>query len=208
MKKFICSITLITLLLLFYSPCVKAQNTGGSGNQIESGFGVTGGLNVAKIIGEDLDYETRLGVMLGFYYRMMLMNGPLGLQPELLFNQMGATYNDNDFKLLLNYISLNALLIYVIQTSGNIRPIVGIGPYFSYLMAAKNKFEDESIDIKDEMNSTDIGLALKAGILINRLEFGLRMMYGFTGVFADNEEDFRVRNFVIGFYIAYTLSGR
>lgn len=205
MKKFICSTTLMVLLLLLSTSCVKAQNSGGSDNQIESGFGVTGGLNVAKIIGEDLEYETRLGIMLGFYYRMMLMNGPLGLQPELLFNQMGATYN-NDYKLLLNYMTLNALLIYAIQTSGNIRPILGVGPYFSFLMTAKNKFEDESIDIKDDMNGTDLGLALKVGILVNRLEFGLRMMYGFSGIFADSEEN-NIRNFVIGFYVAYQLSG-
>jgi hypothetical protein len=80
--------------------------------------------------------------------------GMFGLQPEVLYNSVGSKFDDEVTK--IDYVSVPVLLRL------NFAKIVNIhaGPQFGILLSAK--FEDE--DVKDQMESSDLGIAFGAGV--------------------------------------------
>ena len=137
-------------------------------------FGAKAGLNVSNLSNSDLNSKA------GFYAGVF-MNAPLSsqfnIQPELLYNGLGAKKGDN--KLNLDYISVPVMF----QYKATPEFFLEAGPQFGFLVSAKAN----SIDIKDETNSFDFGLGLGAGYwFTDKIGANARYVAGLTDIAKDN----------------------
>lgn len=125
--------------------------------------GLKGGLNIAKMSGDDVpDEATWLYGGAGGIYFGYAFNDMFCIQPEVLFMMKGwkMEVDGETFSGKLNYIDIPVLLKVNIPTEGSFRPSIFAGPYLGMLLSAK--FEDE--DIKDFTKSMDYGLVFGAGL--------------------------------------------
>ncbi|MFC3157738.1 porin family protein [Chryseobacterium arachidis] len=122
------------------------------------------------------------------------------VQPELLYNGMGAKNEDySDVKLNLDYISVPVMVQY------NILPefYVEAGPQFSFAINRKIKGPGGTADVKDFYKGFDFGLGLGAGYYIAQ-GFGVtaRFVAGVTDIIENNNDD-AIRNSVFQIGVAY-----
>ena len=130
-------------------------------------FGAKGGINFAKLVGDDAsDEKTFVGFNAGFFAEIPLTE-KLVFQPEILYSAQGSKsegiidgyYVDATFN--FNYINIPLLLKYKITDKFSLEA----GPYVGFLTNAKLKFKvrglgSDSLDVKDIIKSTDFGLGL------------------------------------------------
>ena len=176
-------------------------------------FGAKGGLNLAKVYGDDVDESDFLYGGIGGAFFCYMVNDMFAVQPELLFAMKGGdqvTSGDETGKTKLNYIEIPVLLRLHIPTEGSLTPAVFAGPSIGFLMSAK--FEDE--DIKDDLKSTDFGLVVGAGLdhmlgenggfitFDVRYSMGLSTVVDIEGV--DEQPD--VKNMGLAFMVGYGKS--
>lgn len=191
-SKKLFSLLLVLGVTFFYQQNLYAQT---------NNFGAETGINFSNVNGTDFETDIRTGIFLGLYYRYMLVSGPFFIQPELLYTQRG--FKNEDITIALDYITLNMLLSYYLTQLGPIKPVFKFGPYLSYNISAKEKFEGNEHDIDDFVKSTDVGLLLRAGVQRGRVEAGLRLAQGLSTVF-DNENS-EEKTFLIGFFVGFNL---
>lgn len=89
----------------------------------------------------------------------------IGLDAKYSFE--GAKYEIGSTKssVNLNYVRLPLKAIYFFGNYGQkLRPKVAIGPSFGFLSSAKIKSGENSVDIKDDLNSFDFGVTAAAGL--------------------------------------------
>ena len=111
------------------------------------GFGVTGGFNMSKFVGDDveeisdgIDEKFLPGFAAGGFVTLPL--GPVEGRVEALFSQNGAKYEGSedgaDVSITMN---LNSLSVPILagMNFGSIR--VFVGPYFDLFMSGKTKME-------------------------------------------------------------------
>lgn len=124
--------------------------------------GVKGGLNIAKMTGDDADDSEWLYGGAGGAYFTYKFNDMFAIQPEVLFMMKGQSYDfeDETFKTKLNYIDIPVLLKVCIPTEGNFKPSIFAGPYLGMLLSA----DDADEDIKEYLKSMDYGLVFGAGL--------------------------------------------
>lgn len=142
MKKLFFTFSVIT----FSAMGVFAQGVSG---------GLKGGVNFANqnYDGDFPSPDSRTGFHAGLYLNVAFSE-ILSLQPEFLYNSVGAELNNTDFK--TDYLSVPILIKF------NPIPLFNIhaGPQFGFLMNAK--FDDD--DVKDALKGMDIGLGVGAGV--------------------------------------------
>lgn len=201
MRKLLCVCVLALGLITINQNTVIAQ----------SNFGVEAGLNMANVTGTEFQTDARTAFMAGVFYRYWL-NTTLALQGELLYSQKG--WKEDEYSYKLNYVMINLLLSYYFASQASFHPFIQAGPYFGILANAKGEYDGESYDL-DGVNGLDIGLLIKAGILLTQLEVGLRLAKGFTSITDSNyeggyspggpnyEEGPTVTNLVFGIYLGY-----
>lgn len=173
--------------------------------------GVKAGLNLANVGGDDVeDTDMRPSFHVGGYLNYAFSDA-LSLQPELLFNSVGAksSYTDPDFgdvdeTLKLSYISIPVNLQYSFGVVN-----IHTGPQFSFLMSAKSKYEadgvDEDVDVKDGFKGLDLGWGIGLGANFGKLNATARYTLGLSNI-AD-VEDADVKNNVIQISLGYRLFG-
>ena len=154
-------------------------------------FGVKAGANFSNI--SEMEADTKVG-----FYGGLFMNAPIAaefsIQPELLYNNLGA--KEGDYKLNLDYISVPVMF----QYNATPKFYLEAGPQFSFLISAKGKEDSKSVDVKDELNGFDFGVGLGAGYWITpKLGVNARYVAGFTDIAKENEGDaFKNNNFQVG----------
>lgn len=168
--------------------------------------GIKGGLNFSSLGGDDFDgAKMKTGYHVGGYVNIALAEA-LSLQPELLYNIMGAKYSESgsDLKLNLNYISIPVMFIYSFGSFN-----VQAGPQVSFLSGAKLRFEDGGnsvdIDIKDQFKNSDIGLNIGLGANFGKVNAAARYYLGFSNVADDDSAD--GKNSAIQLSIGFKLFG-
>jgi hypothetical protein len=129
-------------------------------------------------------------------------------QPEVIYSQKGAKFQDL-FIRRLSY--LDVPLAFHINANGL---FFEAGPQVGFLLAAKNKTDNTSVDDKSAYNTVDVGYLFGLGYQRKSgLGLGLRYNGGITKVdkpvtvgtttFQDN-----IRNSAIQLYLTYSLNGR
>ena len=172
------------------------------------GFGVTGGINMSKFVGDDVDEfsdgvdeKFQSGIVAGGFVTLPI--GPIEGRVEALFNQNGAKYEGTEDGTTIslswktNWLSVPVLAG---MNFGNIR--VFAGPYFDLFLSGKMKWEisndDFSMDGDEDIESEDV-TTLALGFVIggayavmDNLDVELRMSRGLNTLDGtDDEEDFK-----------------
>ncbi len=169
-------------------------------------FGVKAGVNVANQKWSAGNSSETGDALIGFHvggFATVMFSEKFGLQPELLYNAVGAKMDDAEFK--SSYLSVPVLFRYQPIEILNIHA----GPQFGFLMSAK--VEDE--DFKDYMKGLDMGLGFGAGVdLPMGIGFTARYVLGLTNTWDVEEigefgDDFSVKNNVFQISLSYRFGG-
>ena len=181
-------------------------------DNVNTEFGVKGGLNMSNLYTDDADDEN---VLFGFnagVYATLPVSDFIAIQPELLFTTRGSKleYNNalaqGNVKLKLNYIELPLLVRVNITKNFNIHA----GGYASYMVSAKSTgdgdFEFEDQYNTDDFNRFDAGLAGGIGVDFNPLSVGLRYNYGLTTIEKDGDDSSDLKNSNLSLYLSYKLN--
>jgi hypothetical protein len=168
----------------------------------EMSIGVTGGVNIATVAGDDADdWDSRTAPFFGGFLEFPIT--PLvSIQPELLYTMKGATSTDEegcDVTAKLDYIEIPILLRVNVPMEGSIKPFLVAGPGLGFNSTAKMEYDGEEEDIED-VKSMDFGLIFGGGVgipvggdgsymvsLFARYELGLTTI-------DDSEEEADVKN--------------
>lgn len=186
MKKLI----LITAVLVLPFSMVRAQDVT---------FGAKAGLNLSTIQPDLADPATRTSFHLGGVAEISLTDD-FSIQPELLFSSQGVKdESDDDEQVILNYLTLPIMAKYYVVDNLSIEG----GPQIGILLKAEVEDDGETIDIKDNTKSTDIGFALGLGYkLENGINFGARYFFG-SDINDISEDPDKIKNRVIQISIGY-----
>ncbi|MBK8487704.1 MAG: PorT family protein [Bacteroidetes bacterium] len=160
--------------------------------------GVEVGPNFASQSSDADGFEA--GSTTGFYFGIpvdIMLSDNICIQPSLAFMQKGSsseyefsvpnfyeTSVEADFK--LNYLEIPILVNYLIG-SGNIRPVIGVGPSIGFGMGYKSSGTSTTDDIDDSGSFEDAGLSgidfsvlIQAGVLMSDVgpgSLGLNLGY-------------------------------
>lgn len=208
-------VILVTMMLLAFSVCVFAQETGAS----KMNFGIQAGVGFANVSGDSAKADpgetkkARTGIGGGVFATFKL-NDQFGIQPELLYLQKGVKYEAGAAKTTVkaDYIEIPVYLKWMPKIEGKVQPSIFAGPYVGFLMSAKIKGEGftgaDSIfngeeDVKDSTKSTDFGVSFGAGFgyeLSPKGEFFLNVRYDLGMTKIDDhaeQQDFKSNLFAI-----------
>lgn len=193
MKKLVLTLTVIALA--------------GASAFAQLSIGLKAGVNFANqkysVEGYSISPEALTGFHVGAYLNIAASEN-ISIQPELLYNSVGAKINDDvdgDYNMNFNYISVPVLLKYSPVPIFNVQ----VGPQFGFLMSAKA--DDE--DIKDSYKGLDLGAAIGAGVdLPMGLNFTARYVLGLSNIYeTEEDDDTSIKNNVIQLSIGYRLFG-
>lgn len=140
-------------------------------------FGIKGGLNVYTINNENEEnYDSRAGFNLGLLSHIHLAK-QWALQPEIMYSSQGAKINTGNIetKINLDYINIPVLVQYMFDNGFRLQA----GPQLGFLVNAKSKTGGLSVDIKENLNTVDFGLAVGAGYVHTPSGFGVDARYNF-----------------------------
>ena len=180
---------LAMVLALFATGSLLAQVSGG----------VKAGLNLADLTGDVSDVKMKVGYHFGGFINLDLTE-QLSLQPELLFNAVGASEDGGDGKININYISVPVMVLY---SFGNVN--IQAGPQIGFLLSAKRKDNGEDEDIKDLFKSTDFGFNLGLGADFGKLNASARYCIGLSNI--GDDEDVEIKNGVFQIALGLKLFG-
>jgi hypothetical protein len=160
----------------------------------ERSWGAKVGINLATLSVDDPDvsFDFRIGVAAGGYFTLPL-GSRLELQPEVLFSQQGAKVGEDDVDgtIALDMLAVPILVKFRFAPPGKGLAVYG-GPSIGLKLRARaiSDFGGEKIDldISDQIESTDFGLA--AGAMYERGRWTLdgRYTFGLSQLSADGEE--------------------
>ena len=192
MKKFLS-------LFAFLSLAAVASNAQG----ISGGLKL--GLNLANQTMSSGSYTVspsfRPTIHAGGYVTVML-GERFGVQPEVLYSGQGA--KNGSYVNKFNYITVPVLLRYNFTDLFSIHA----GPQIGVLMSAKADLGSGEEDVKDQLKSTDIGIAAGLGIdLPMGLNFGFRFVKGMTNIIKE-DDDVKYKNYALQLSVGYKLFGK
>lgn len=169
--------------------------------------GLKAGLNLSNFAGDDVDgTDMRIAYHIGGFVNFGLTDA-LSLQPELLYNSIGAKADseDGDVTFKMNYVSIPVSLIY---SFGNFN--IQAGPQISFLASAKAKASDGDfsgeVDMKEFFKGTDIGVNLGVGASFGKIQAALRYYLGVSDI-PDVEGDANWKNSNFQLSLGYKLFG-
>ena len=172
-------------------------------------YGAKAGLNIASIAFSEGDAETdsKIDFALGGFMEYK-MSPTFSIQPELLYTRKGYS-EDNSFyemDLSITYIQMPVLAKYIFAEKFG----VFAGPAISFLMTADQELEmkgdwddwKESVDVKDDYNSTEFALVFGADYDFNNIIFDVRYDLGLTKI-NDDDSDIDELNRTFSFLVGY-----
>ncbi|MGN8225464.1 porin family protein [Gracilimonas sp. BCB1] len=155
--------------------------------QVLPKIGIKAGANYSTFNNTD-DVEYKTGFIGGIYSSIKVPASPLTIQPEVLYAQYGAGIENSDAWFRVNYLQIPVLLKFGFNTPG-IKPNVYFGPYMGINLNSEIKNESGSINLDDQAEGTDFGIAVGAGLDVRKFNIGLRYTAGLKDVANDNFND-------------------
>jgi Outer membrane protein beta-barrel domain len=175
--------------VLMFATLTKAQES-----TVE--FGLKGGLNFANLNYEsNSESKTRTSVHAGLLAHFHL-NKNWAIQPELMFSGQGAKY-DGGRTDKLGYLNIPVLVMYMFDNGFRLHT----GPQLGFLLNAKSEIGDLEVDIKEELNTTDVSWAFGIGYIAPS-GFGVDARYN-LGLTSISDGDNSVKNSVFQLGILY-----
>ena len=204
MKKIILVLLALTLVS---STVAQAQRRGRASSSVS--LGLKAGASLTSLVGADAQgYDNRFGFHAGVFANIGLTS-LFAFQPELLYSQKGANYdNTTDLSLRLHYIDVP--LAFHVNTGGL---FFEAGPQVGFLVGAKYQRGSTTTDVKSSTNSVDFGYLFGLGYQLKHgLGVGLRYNGGFTNVpqgttIGNTTYQNRARNSAFQLYLTYSVNG-
>ena len=138
-------------------------------------IGIKGGVNLYNIHNDNsTTYDPKVGFNLGLLGHIHVAKH-FALQPEIQYSVQGAKYtaNNSNTKVNLNYINVPVLLQYMWDNGFRLQA----GPQAGFLVSAKSKIDDNSVDIKDNYKPLDLGVSFGAGYIHPSTGIGIDARY-------------------------------
>ena len=168
----------------------------GFANAQEVKFGVKAGLNVANLGGDVKDASTKVGFQVGGLAEIKVSD-KFAIQPELLFNSVGA--KRNNISMALNYISVPVMAKYFVAEQFSLEA----GPQVGILASATASANGQSVSIKDEFNTLDFGMNAGVGYdITENIVASARYSFGVANIIKDSPE-FKGTNNVFSVALGY-----
>ncbi len=165
-------------------------------------FGIHAGLNVSNYSGSDAsNTKSKTGCHFGVSYQIPVSNG-IVVQTEATYSAEGATYTDytND-KDHINFLNLAALFRYNFTGGFNL----ATGPQYGFVLSAKEKYDGNTDDFKDQLKSGDFSWAVAAGYDLP-MGFGIYARYNLgLATIAKKNQNFDVKQSTFQFGVRYTI---
>lgn len=165
-------------------------------------FGVKGGVNISTVSKENgwSDTNSKIGYYAGVYMYAPV-NSVFSIQPELIYNNMGVKYENSKTSHTLNLDYIAMPIMFQFQPVPKF--YLEVGPQLGFLVANKNKYENNNKTIiekdKDAYNQFDLSVGLGLGFKFNNMAIGVRYLAGFTDIKKNgstswNNSDKQLRN--------------
>lgn len=164
--------TIIFVATLFFMFNAKSQSTH---------FGIKGGMNASSLNFEgNSDMQTKIGFNAGVLAHIHTGNEFWAFQPEAYYSSEGAKSKSNsNVSTTLGYINVPVLVQYMFNNGFRLEA----GPQVGFLMSAKNKINDNSTDIKDNLKSAVFSIPAGIGYLTSTgLGFDARYNFGISNI--------------------------
>lgn len=181
----------IPLLTLILAIAIVAPATA------QMSYGVKAGVNYADVSFDgDVPSSGRVGLLAGGFVTIPLF-GWLAVQPEVIYTVKGTTVDVADIKsdLIVDYVEVPLLARISIRR----KIYVAVGPSMAFRVRARSRTafggSTEEIDLKEDVESFDLGVVGAAGIDLGRWVFDGRYTHGSSDI--DARDDAKVRNRVL-----------
>ncbi len=181
----------IPLLTLILAIAIVAPATA------QMSYGVKAGVNYADVSFDgDVPSSGRVGLLAGGFVTIPLF-GWLAVQPEVIYTVKGTTVDVADIKsdLIVDYVEVPLLARISIRR----KIYVAVGPSMAFRVRARSRTafggSTEEIDLKEDVESFDLGVVGAAGIDLGRWVFDGRYTHGLSDI--DARDDAKVRNRVL-----------
>lgn len=169
----------------------------GFANAQETKFGVKAGLNMADLGGDDADgIDSKIGFHVGGFAEIKLSD-KFAVQPELVYSTQGGKVDGGKYN--FDYLNIPIMAKFYATEQFSIEA----GPQIGFLMSAKVKPDSgDSIDVKDELKSTDFGANIGLGYnFTENISANLRYNLGLSNIVdADGAE---LKNNVFSLSVGY-----
>ena len=173
-------------------------------------IGARAGLNIAneKISSSSFSVSPKslASVMVGGYATIMF-NDKMGIQPEVFYNAVGAkddTGSSGTTTVKTNYLSVPVFFRYNVVPQFHLLA----GPQFGILLSAKQTDNSGTTDIKDQLNSSDFGAVIGAGVDFGPFNAGLRNCFGISNISKSTSGGYTVKNNVFQIVVGFKLFGK
>ncbi|MBA3639959.1 MAG: PorT family protein [Acidobacteria bacterium] len=160
-------------------------------------YGVKAGVNYADVSFDgDVASSGRVGLLAGGFATIPLF-GWLAVQPEVIYTVKGTSVDVADIKsdLIVDYVEVPLLARISIRR----KIYVAVGPSMAFRVRARSRTafggSTEEIDLKEDVESFDLGVVGAAGIDLGRWVFDGRYTHGLSDI--DARDDAKMRNRVL-----------
>jgi hypothetical protein len=186
-----------------------------AGAQMKIDWGVTGGVNFAKVVGGDASGSSNLTTFMAGLSAIFPVNPKFAIQPEALYSRKGSAGSAEGItgKLTLSYLDFPVLLKFIfptMSTTSTARPALYFGPSIGVRLTCdaeatsggttiSSSCKDAGLDTK----TLDLGLVGGGGIDFGNLGVFARYMRGLTTI--ENSSD--VKNSVITVGARWSFNG-
>lgn len=175
---------------------------------LQAQFGVKGGIAISNWGGEDVDdisdvKSSIVGPYFGAFYNAKI-GGMFSIQPELVYSSQGVQFEESGFELKYTLGYLNFTPVARWNSASGF--YLGTGPQIGFLLSAKEKFDGDEEDVKDNFRSTDFSWIFAAGYdLKSGLGFYARYNHGLSTLDDEETDPAKVYNRVFNVGIRYTV---
>lgn len=193
--RFLLRHALIVVIILLVSSTVAAAQ--------DRGMGVRAGVNLATVHfggeGGAPALDARPGLVAGAFVTLPLI-GWIDIQPELLFSSKGGRLDDGGIEstLVIDYLELPVLARVARPLSGAMRIYAVAGPSVGLRLRARSRTDfgsaTEEIDLDDEVERVDIGMAAGGGVEFRSLVLDARYTFSLRDIDADTSDAVTSRN--------------
>jgi hypothetical protein len=176
------------------------------------GLGVKGGVNVAteRFQGDDGSpgVDPRIGAVAGVFATLRVLSW-LDLQSEALYAMKGTRLDLEGVQsnVWLDYLEVPILATVSRRRGGARRYFVAAGPSVGVRLRGRSrtKFADstEEIDIGDELERLDFGVAAGGGVALGSIVLDGRYTLGLTDIDKDKTDTVTVTNRTISFTVGF-----
>jgi hypothetical protein len=139
---------------------------------------VGGGIGKSTMYGED-SWEDPIGAQVTIEAKILEISNTSSLSAGVGFSFQGSDYKEPNLegKVLTNYIV--APILYNYKSSSGFYANGGLQP--AILVTAKDKYNGQTFDYKDQMKTFDLGLVAEGGYKFNNgIGLGVRAIPGIT----------------------------